>query len=135
MKKSYRRILSVGLFVVLIGGLVFALTGCGFFSSVPTPVITTNPDLDNNNTVSAEVNETIEFSGENSTDPNNNIESYSWDFGTDTHFFQDGTAVETAAGEVQTGSYDAEGTYTVSLTVTDADGHSDSINVTADISS
>ncbi|MBS3766224.1 PKD domain-containing protein, partial [Candidatus Bipolaricaulota bacterium] len=113
---------------------VFALTGCGFFSSVPTPVITTDPPLDNNNTVSANVGDTIEFSGENSTDPNNNIDSYSWNFGTDTHFIQGGSAVETASGEVQTGSYDATGTYTVSLTVTDADGHSDSINVTADIS-
>ncbi|MBS3765019.1 PKD domain-containing protein [Candidatus Bipolaricaulota bacterium] len=52
---------------------------------------------------------TLEFSAEESTDPDGNIESYRWEFG-------DGT---TSRGSMVSHRYDQAGNYTVRLTVTD----------------
>jgi PKD repeat protein len=57
----------------------------------------------------------ITFNGTGSTDPDDNIESYAWDFG-------DG---ETGSGAVVDHTYANGGDYTVTLTVTDDDGASD----------
>lgn len=57
----------------------------------------------------------VSFDGSTSYDPDGSIVSYQWNFG-------DGTQ---ASGAMQTHTYAAEGTYTVSLTVTDNDGATD----------
>jgi PKD repeat protein len=64
--------------------------------------------------------EIVTFDASGSYDPDGYIVSYSWDFG-------DGN---TAAGVTTSHSYPASGTYSVTLTVTDDDGATDSITVT-----
>jgi hypothetical protein len=61
------------------------------------------------------VGEEVSFNAGASTDPDNNIASYEWDFG-------DGN---TASGRNATHSYSGLGTHTARLTVTDSDGLSD----------
>lgn len=68
------------------------------------------------------VGEQVSFT-DDSTDPNNNIESWEWDFG-------DGT---TATVQNPTHSYAVSGTVTVTLTVTDAGGITDSTSQTFDV--
>jgi nucleoid-associated protein YgaU len=58
---------------------------------------------------SGSVDERLSFSGANSTDPDGRVVSYAWDFG-------DGI---TGSGVNVTHSYEAAGTYKVTLTVTD----------------
>ncbi len=77
----------------------------------PTAAATADPGI-----VGVGENVTVDASG--STD-NVGIESYEWAFG-------DGT---NATGETVTHSYDAAGTYTVTLTVTDAAGYTDTATV------
>lgn len=66
----------------------------------------------------------ITFDGSASTDPENNIDTYTWDFG-------DGN---TGSGATVQHTYANGGTYTVTLTVTDADGASSSASTTATVS-
>ncbi len=54
----------------------------------------------------------IDFDAADSTDADGTIESYEWDFGDDT----------TGTGATVSHVFDAPGTYTVTLTVTDNDG-------------
>ena len=61
--------------------------------------------------------DTISFDGSLSSDSDGSIASYEWGFG-------DGT---TATGQTPTHSYDDDESYTVSLTVTDDDGATDTI--------
>ena len=56
---------------------------------------------------------TVSFTGENSTDDRNSIVSYAWDFG-------DGVGTSDVANP--TYEYQADGVFTVTLTVTDAEG-------------
>ena len=64
---------------------------------------------------SPQVNDTITFDASGSSDSDGEIVSYSWNFG-------DGT---TSTAENPTHSYDEEGSYTVTLTVTDDGGLTD----------
>ena len=64
---------------------------------------------------------TINFSGENSTDPDSNIVSYLWDFGVGDSSF--------ASGEDVTFTFETPGNYTVTLIVVDADSLSDTAQV------
>ncbi|HDQ05442.1 MAG TPA: PKD domain-containing protein, partial [Candidatus Bathyarchaeota archaeon] len=64
--------------------------------------------------------EMITFNATESYDPDGTIVSYTWDFG-------DG---ETATGASVSHSYASSGEYTVTLTVTDNDGATDSVNAT-----
>ncbi len=65
----------------------------------------------------------IAFDGTSSTDPDNNIASYAWDFG-------DG---KTGSGSIVDHTYENGGTYTVTLVVTDADGASSSATATVTV--
>lgn len=67
---------------------------------------------------------TVQFDGSSSTDPDNDIVSFRWDFG-------DGA---TADGRSQSHTYSISGTYRVRLTVTDDEGLSSTAQVTANIS-
>ncbi|MFZ7138537.1 MAG: PKD domain-containing protein [archaeon] len=69
---------------------------------------------------SPQVNDTITFDASGSNDSDGEIVSYSWDFG-------DGT---TSTAESPTHSYDKEGSYTVTLTVTDDGGLTDDTSKT-----
>ncbi|MDG6223249.1 MAG: DNRLRE domain-containing protein [Candidatus Bathyarchaeota archaeon] len=64
-----------------------------------------------------QVNDTITFDSSSSIDTDGTIVNYSWDFG-------DGT---TSTNQNPTHSYSHEGSYTISLTVTDNDGLSDTL--------
>lgn len=75
----------------------------------PTANFTVSPE-------SGEVPLEVDLDGSSSSDPDQNISSYSWDFG-------DGTE---ATGPVVTHTYYQTGNYTVELTVTDDEGANDS---------
>ncbi|MGM0590072.1 MAG: PKD domain-containing protein [Halobacteriota archaeon] len=70
-----------------------------------------------------EVNETVAFDATDSTD-DGQIASYEWDFG-------DGT---NGTGETTAHTYESSGTYTVTLTVTDAAGNVDTDTVSVTVS-
>lgn len=58
---------------------------------------------------------TVSFDGSGSTDSDNNIVDYEWDF--------DGDGVTDDFGSAVTHTYTSEGNYTVTLTISDADGN------------
>jgi PKD repeat protein len=81
------------------------------------------PTADPGGVYSGMVGIDVTFDGSGSSDPDGNIQFYDWDFG-------DG---ETATGPMPAHIYTAEGSYTVTLTVTDNDGASDTASTTASI--
>jgi len=81
-----------------------ALMGSGSGNTPPTADFTSSCD-----------DLTCDFDASSSTDPDGNITSFDWDFG-------DGNI---GTGETTSHTYDSEGTYTVTLTVTDDDGAQD----------
>lgn len=80
------------------------------------PTSTTPPVASFTSTVSPSDGYTFTFNGSGSTDPDGTVVSYSWDFG-------DG---ESDTGSSVTHTYDMDGAYLVTLTVTDDGGHTNS---------
>ena len=83
------------------------------------------PVSDPNGPYSGTVGMPVSFDGSGSLDPDGSIVAYDWDFG-------DGT-VETDAGPTPSHTYAAEGTYNVTLTVTDDADAMDSDGTTATV--
>jgi len=67
---------------------------------------------------------TCDFDGSGSSDSDGSVASYSWDLGDD----------NTGSGETVSHTYDADGTYSVTLTVTDDDGATDSTTESVSVS-
>ncbi len=81
------------------------------------------PVADPNGPYTGTVGEPVTFDGSGSNDPDGTIVAYDWDFG-------DGN---TGTGMTPTHTYAADGTYNVTLTVTDDAGETDSATTTATI--
>jgi len=96
---------SRGLGVLLLVPLLFWLGGCWLFNVAPVASFTMSVTV-------IEVGGTIEFTAIASRDEDGVITSYEWDFG-------DGTD---GSGRSVSHTYDAAGTFTVVLLVTDNDG-------------
>jgi len=71
------------------------------------------------------VGDTVTFDASGSTDPDGSISSYQWDFG-------DGS---TGSGQTTSHTYGEAGDYTVTLTVTDDDGATDTLSGTVSVQS
>jgi PKD repeat protein len=77
----------------------------------PVAKITTDPAADDKGVVNGMIPFKVSFDGSASTDPDNNIVDYAWDFG-------DGSPAQ--SGQKSEYTYEKAGTYTVTLTVGDA---------------
>ncbi|MBI2634744.1 PKD domain-containing protein, partial [Candidatus Peregrinibacteria bacterium] len=96
------------------------LINIGAQKGSPKAQISTQPDLGGGLVLEGKVPFSVVFSGTQSSDSDNNIIDYEWDFG-------DGST--TAFGETVTHTYNDVGAYTVSLVVTDADNNSGRITM------
>lgn len=113
---------TTGLFAAPGGDIYYINYGDGtgtvsrlrFAGSAPTAVISATPS-------SGAAPLTVNFNGSGSTDPDNQVLTYAWDFGT-------GGATSTAANPTFT--YNTAGSYTARLTVTDPTGLSSTAQVT-----
>ena len=85
--------------------------------------VNTPPVADANGPYTGTAGSPVLFDGTGSSDPDGTIVAYDWDFG-------DGN---TGTGDTPSHSYTADGTYTVSLMVTDNNGGTDSDSTTASI--
>ncbi|MFP3953909.1 MAG: PKD domain-containing protein [Candidatus Acetothermia bacterium] len=123
MKDNLRLSSSYLFLILLLAGLLF-VSGCdGLFNQDPTAKISYDPDSATGN-----LPLTINFSGSGSSDPEGSIASYDWEFEG-----QDGEE-ETSTKENPVRTYDSEGTYNVSLTVTDEDKATDTTSVEVTVS-
>ncbi len=119
MKRGSTKVRSFRLvWLVMIGALVLATASCEFFyrffNQPPVAGFTVGPST------AGAAPFTVTVSAATSSDPDENIESYSWDFG-------DGA---TGSGAAASHTYTAEGTYTIVLTVTDKYGEKDTATKT-----
>ena len=103
------------------GGLTDSAVTTATITEAPPP--NQAPTANANGPYNAQVGDVINFSAAGSSDPDGTIVTYDWDFG-------DGSS---GVGANPTHSYAAAGTYTVTLTVTDDGGLTDSAVTTADI--
>ena len=102
--------------------IINGVVDMGAFEFVPEGL--DRPVADAGGPYEGSVGETLTFDGGNSSDLDGQIETWEWDFG-------DGSLP--GSGEVVTHTYDAVGTYTVVLTVTDNDGYSATDTTTSQI--
>jgi len=114
----------------LIGDECFKLTAFAAGADITGAMQVTVTDSPNDPSVAdagsdqaAVVDETVEFNGSGSTDPDGTIVSYDWDFG-------DGG---TGTGVATTHEYSSPATYTVTLTVTDDGGANDPDTMTVTV--
>ncbi|MBS3813491.1 PKD domain-containing protein [Candidatus Bipolaricaulota bacterium] len=120
-KSVYRYLLS---FLLVLSLLL--LSGCdGFFNQKPSAEFTYYPDP-----ATGELPLTVAFAGSDSSDPDGEIIEYEWDFGD-----PDSGGDNTSAEQNPAHEYSDEGTYTVSLTVTDGDGASDTAEMEVEVKS
>ena len=103
-----RRRTSVGL-TLLLAGLSIGLTGCFLLNIPPVADFTRSPSF-------GELPLSVFFNAEASHDPDGTITAYEWSFG-------DG---EAGSGKTATHTYEAAGTYSAKLIVTDDRGARDS---------
>ncbi|WP_436902164.1 PKD domain-containing protein [Halovenus halobia] len=90
--------------------------------SVPNDTPSASFSVSQNN---PEAGDTVSFDASTSSDPDGRVQSYEWDF------TEDGSVDET--GETASYNYNTPGEYTVSLTVTDDDGATDSATQTVTV--
>ncbi len=103
---------------LLLGGLVGLLTGCpAFVNQPPVALVTASPRT-------GEAPLTVTFDGTGSYDPDGSIVTYSWDFG-------DGSPPVNA--QTASHTYESEGVYVATLTVTDNFGKQDSDKVLIEV--
>ncbi|KAA0007572.1 MAG: PKD domain-containing protein [Thermoplasmata archaeon] len=103
-------------YVVVNDSKLEATSDIWVFTTVPIPPTNNKPVADPGGPYSGEVNEAIQFDGTKSHDPDGSIAFYRWNFG-------DGSGEILA--DKPTHTYSEAGTYTVTLTVIDNDGTSD----------
>lgn len=96
----------------------------GTLDSSPVAVITSLPGVVGG-VITGTAPLKVTFSANDSTDPNNDIVDYSWDF--------DGDGVADQAGANSEYTFREPGTYKTVLKVTDTDGYSDTSEVTVDV--
>ncbi len=86
-------------------------------------VVNQQPVADSGGPYSGRVGVAVQFDGSASSDPDGTIVSYSWDFGNG----------ETGTGATPSNTYTEEGTFDVTLTVTDNVGATNSVDTTVEI--
>ncbi len=94
-------------------------------ASAPTPKINTDQAWSSDggeSEIMGEVPFTVEFSGQNSTDPDDDIVNYEWDL--------DGDGTIDEAGEKVTFTYEVAGDYEAILYVEDSEGHESMAGIT-----
>ena len=131
MKNNYRGILSIGFLSVMVVALVFMLTGCGFLGQNPIAKIETDPSPGDNGAVGVNVGDVVEFDGSSSeaSTSDGEITDYNWTFPDE---FDRGSPEGNA---VQTGSFTAADSYSVSLEVVGDEGKDDETSVDVEVSS
>lgn len=124
MKKTFSKRINFAILTVFLLVLTLTLTGCGLFNQEPEAIIITEPQpKSDTGVVEVPVNSEIHFDGGSSEDPDGTINSYAWDFG-------DGNS---DSGKTTEKSYSSAGTYTVSLTVSDNHGATDTTEITVQV--
>ncbi len=108
------------------GGLISSTaTAPAGISGDLDPTANVSPTADPNGPYNGTVGIAVAFDGTGSSDPDGTVVQYDWDFG-------DGTLAPNA-GSNPSHTYTTAGSYTVSLTVTDDGGLTNTANTTADI--
>ncbi|MFP3953928.1 MAG: PKD domain-containing protein [Candidatus Acetothermia bacterium] len=116
-KSGFPTVTRLALFTLLTFIPSFLLLGCSPFNQPPQPLFTASP-------ASGEAPLEVSFDASSSSDPDNRIIGYNWDFG-------DGV---TGSGETTTHTYDSSGDYTAELEVVDEGEGAESTTRTIEVS-